>query len=217
MNSAPLKLAVFGAGAMANALAPRFAAAGHHLTISSRSLATGGVLAATLGVEHLAWRMAAARADVILLAVHWDGVERALSAAGAEDGVMHGKVIIDCGNPVEIERFTVTQPETSLTERVAHRTGADVAKAFNLCHADVWAATQGGAPVPVAATGERALDAARRLAGDLGHKIVHVGGAEQARQLEQTAALVIRLLFAGAAPTTTFGLIGIVDDRRSVD
>lgn len=92
-------------------------------------------------------------------------------------------------NQAWARRRNPTAVGPSLTERVARRTGAEVAKAFNCV-------TQPCGPP------------ARRA---LGREGVHVGGAVQACQLEQTAALVIRLLFAGAAPTTAFGLIGLAD------
>lgn len=207
-SSDNLKIAVFGSGAMSRALAPRWAAAGHDLTVSSRNARTAEELAAALGVPALPWRQAAERCDVVFLGVHWEGVEEALTLAAAAEGTLAGKVVVDCGNPVEIDGFSLLDSGRSLSERVAERTGATVVKAFNLCHADLWADTQGGPPVPVASSDPRGFEVAARLAADLGHEVADVGGLVQSRYLEAAAALVIRLLFGGAPHQTTLALVG---------
>jgi predicted dinucleotide-binding enzyme len=203
-------IAVFGAGAMSRALAPHWIQPGRSLTVSGRTPATAEKLAADLGAEVAPWRKAAETADIVFLGVHWAGVQDALTAAGADDGTLAGKVIIDCGNPVEIERFTLVHPELSLTATVADRTGANVVKAFNLCHAEVWlrAPAYGGQPLPVPLAGddEAAKRLVARLVTEVGAAPVDVGGLDQASYLEAMAAVVIRLLFAGADPTTTFTL-----------
>ncbi|HEY8545528.1 MAG TPA: NAD(P)-binding domain-containing protein [Acidimicrobiales bacterium] len=203
-------IAVFGAGAMSRAVAPHWARPGRVLTVSGRTPATAEKLAAELGAEVVPWRAAAEAADVVFLGVHWAGVDDALTAAGADDGTLAGKVIIDCGNPVEVERFTLVHPERSLTTMVEDRTGARVVKAFNLCHAEVWRRAPRYAgravPVPLAGDDEAAKELVAALVAETGAAPVDVGGREQAVHLEAAAAVIIRLLFGGADPTTTFTL-----------
>jgi predicted dinucleotide-binding enzyme len=46
---------------------------------------------------------------------------------------LRGKAIIDCNNPVEVERFTlVTQPGRSMAQYIEQVTGGHVIKAFDL-------------------------------------------------------------------------------------
>ena len=205
-----MRIGTLGAGAMTAALA-RHWIAGYTVSIGGRTPAKAQALAGRLGAGAVSLREAAESSDAVLMAVRWEGVEATLTAAGADEGTLVGKVVIDCCNPVEVERFTLTTaPGTSLAERVAQRTGARVVKAFNLCHASVWAtgALVDGHPitVPLASDDADALQVARRLASDVGGRPVHVGGLEQAGHLEATAAIVIRLLFGGADPSTTFEL-----------
>lgn len=124
---------------------------------------------------------------------------------------MAGKVLIDRGNPVEVERFTLTaEPGLSLAECVSQRSGAHVVKAFNLCHASVWAAgsrvDRHAVTVPLAGDDPDAVRVVAGLAGGAGGRAIHVGGLEHGGHLEATAAIVIRLLFGGADPSTTFEL-----------
>jgi len=46
-------------------------------------------------------------AVVVLLAVLHGGIDATLRAAGAADGTLAGKPLLDCNNPVETERFTL--------------------------------------------------------------------------------------------------------------
>jgi 8-hydroxy-5-deazaflavin:NADPH oxidoreductase len=76
---------------------------------------------------------------VVLLAVLYPGVDSTLRDAGAAEDTLRGKVLIDCNNPVEVERFKlVTEPGSSLAEHIAAMTGARVVKALNQVEACVW-------------------------------------------------------------------------------
>src|SRR5688500_8556137 len=92
---AALHIAVLGAGHMARAPAPHWTRPGRELVVAGRTPATVASLAADLGAGTRSWRDAAEWADVVLLAVHWAGVDDALAAAGADDGTLAGKVVID--------------------------------------------------------------------------------------------------------------------------
>ena len=210
-TATPRHLAVFGAGAMSTALAPHWVRPGRALSVSGRTPETAQRLAGRLGASVLPWSEAAHAADVVLLGVHWAGVDDALTWAGADDGALAGKVVIDCGNPVEVEGFTLVHGAQSLTEAVQHRTGARVVKAFNLCQADVWRRVPSygrpGLVVPISGDDPSAKELVAGLVDEVGATALDVGGVEQATHLEAAAAVVIRLLFGGADPSTTFNLV----------
>lgn len=155
-----------------------------------------------------------------MLAVLYQGLEYTLEASGAYRGTIHGKTLVDCCNPVETKLFTlVPYVEGSLAQHVATRTGAWVAKAFNLAQADIWRRppTYGGRPLVVPIAGhEPARDAARLMVSAVGAASVDVGGIEHAAYLEATAALVIARLWGGDEASTTFQLT-TADDRLSAD
>ncbi len=207
-----MRIATLGAGTMAAALVPHWAAAGHEVVIGGRDEDQARALAEGLGARHAGLTTAADGADVVLLAVRWEGVDWTLEQAGAPEGRLAGKVLVDCGNPVEVERFTVTtEGGESLAERVARVSGARVVKAFNLCHAAVWRDMPrfDGRPlaVPIAADDRAAADVVGELVRLVGGEPVDAGVLEQARNLEAMAAIVIRLLFGGAPETTVFNLV----------
>jgi hypothetical protein len=211
-----MHIATLGAGHMAGALARPWLSAGHDVTIAGRTPAKAAALAAEIGARagHLA--DVAADADVLLLAVlavDLDGVDATLRAAGADDGALAGKVLIDCMNPVEVERFTLTTrggPDPSLAARVQRLTGARVVKAFNLADQGVWrsAPRYGGAPqlVPVATDDADARATADELVRATGAEPLDAGSLEHAEYLEAMGAVIIRLLWGGRHPTTVFQL-----------
>jgi predicted dinucleotide-binding enzyme len=206
-----VKIGVLGAGVMATALAGRFVEGGHDVMIGGRTPAKARAAAAALGARSGTLAEAAAFSDTLLLAVLYQGLDHTLSASGAYDGSIDGKVLIDCNNPVETERFTlVPYPEGSLAQHVAIRTGARVAKAFHLAEAGVWRVqtSYGGRPpvVPIAGDSLAKVRAAELVAA-VGAVPVDVGGLEQASYLEATAAIVIRHLWGGADLSTTFQLV----------
>jgi 8-hydroxy-5-deazaflavin:NADPH oxidoreductase len=205
-----MKIGVLGAGRMAEALVPHWLAAGHEVTIGGRTPAKAKELAQRLGARAVTLREAAEDGEALLLAVLHEGVERTLADAGAADGTMAGKVLLDCTNPVETERFTlVTTAGPSLAERVAEATGARVVKAFNLAYSEVWRrrARYDGRPLRVPLAGEADAQAvAGPLVRAVGAEPLDVGELEQAHHLEAMAAIVIRLLMGGADPFSTFQL-----------
>lgn len=205
-----MKIGTLGAGEMTAALV-RHWTPHHTVRIAGRSPEKAQALAERVGAQTASLQEVAESSDIVLMAVRWEGVDETLTWAGADEGRLSDKVVIDCGNPVEVEHFTLTTaPEQSLAQRVADRTGARVVKAFNLCHASVWEAGSqvDGHPVtvPLAADDPEALELVGSLVHEAGGTPIHVGGLEQAAHLEATAAMVIRLLFGGADLSTTFQL-----------
>jgi predicted dinucleotide-binding enzyme len=206
-----LRIAVFGPGRMAGAIAPHWVGPGRELAVSGRRSDAVDKLAGELGATVMPWRQAAEWADVVLLAVHWSGVDEALTQAGADDGTLAGKVLVDCGNAVEVERFTLVDPARSLAQRIRDRTGARVVKAFNLAHFKVWehVPDYDGRPftVPIAGDDEEAKALVSGLIADVGATAVDTGDLDHATYLEAMAVVIIRILFSGADPTTVFNLV----------
>ncbi len=182
-----MRIGIFGTGNMADALGTQWARAGHELMVSGRS--DPGALAARLGAATGTWRETAAFADVLLLAVPAAAIGEVLAAAGP----LAGKVVMDCTNDPSLTG-------TPVASRID--TDADVVKAFNLAHVDVWRMTPpvfGGRPLSVPLCGDdpAALAAVSTLVRDIGAKPVLAGGLDRAALLEATAAFVIPLWFAG--------------------
>lgn len=213
-----VRIGVIGPGAMGEALAARWLRAGHDLVLTGRTAAKAAALAAKLGTKHGSLADTVAHGDVILLAVRHEGVYATLRDAGAERGAFRGKTIIDCNNPVEVERFTlVTHGMESMAEGIQEMAdGAAVVKAFNLCHATVWQMQPlhfDGRPLGVPYCGD-ATDskvAVRKLIADLGCRPIDIGPLHRARHLEAMAAIVIGLLFGGYDAHTVFNLITTTD------
>lgn len=202
-----MRIGVLGAGRMAEGLVPHWLRAGHEVMIGGRTPAKTDELAQRLGVRAGTLRDAATVGEVIFLAVLHAGVESTLRDAGAADGVLRGKVLIESTNAIDERMMVTTGPGTSISEQIAGTTQARVVKAFNQVHAEVWkrAARYAGRPqlVPIAGDQE-AKDVASRLIRDAGGEPLDAGGLEHAHELEAMAAVVIRLLVGGADPLSAF-------------
>jgi len=96
-----------GTGPQGRGLARRFAAAGLRVVIGSRSAeraqATAGELAdATAGtVTGAANAEAAARGDIVVVAVPWDGHRELLTELAP---ALAGKIVVDCVNPLGFDK-----------------------------------------------------------------------------------------------------------------
>jgi 8-hydroxy-5-deazaflavin:NADPH oxidoreductase len=210
-----MRIGIIGAGRMAAVLAQQWVAAGHEVMIGARDAERGKVLAARLGpdVPSGTLREAAVFGEAALLAIWPTDVIPALLAAGAADGTLAGRTLIDCNNPVETMSFTLTTGEVSLAEQVARLApGSRVVKAFNQCHADVWAMDppvfdDRPLVVPIAGDDPAGKDLVAALVRDTGSEPLDVGPLHRARHLEAMAAVVIGLLFGGAPTRTVFNLV----------
>ncbi|MBT2213594.1 NADPH-dependent F420 reductase [Actinomadura sp. NEAU-AAG7] len=201
-----MRIGVLGAGNMADALATRWARAGHEVRIGARTPAKAVALAERIGAGAAGGGIAEAAAfgEVVLLAVWYEGVQDVLREAGP----LTGRVLIDCVNPMEppFERLK-TGEGPSVARRIADASGARVVKAFNLAHESVWRMEPpsfGGRPlgVPLCGDDPAALAAARTLVADLGCVPLDGGGLERAALLEATAAFLVGLWAAGEDPAT---------------
>ncbi|UED85634.1 NADPH-dependent F420 reductase [Streptomyces profundus] len=196
-----MDIGVLGAGRMAEALGSQWARAGHRLLVSGRDRGRTAALAARLGPAARAgdFAEAAAFGEVVLLAVRAEGALDVLAAAGAGEGALAGRPLIDCVNEVAPGFVLASDGGPSMAARVARAApGARVVKGFNLCHEDVWRMTPpvfDGVPLAVPLCGDdpEALETAGRLVRDLGCVPLAGGSLARAGLLEATAALVIGL------------------------
>jgi NADPH-dependent F420 reductase len=130
-NVAELVVGVLGGtGDQGRGLARRLAAAGNPVIIGSRSAERAAAAAAGLGgepgIRGMANEDAARAADVVIVAVPWEGHRELLvSLAGA----LAGKVVIDCVNPLGFDSrgaYPLAVPEGSAAEQAAAVLGESV-------------------------------------------------------------------------------------------
>jgi len=211
-----MRIGILGTGTLAEALGRGWSQAGHELVIGGRSRAKAGALAARLGETARAAtpREAVTRCDAVLLAVLWPGVEAILSSAGAGEGALAGKTVIDPTNAVEHGVGVLLPEQGAAAERIAvHAPGAHVVKAFHLFAADQWThrPADGGHDAPTAPTAPTvaicgddatALRITGQLIRDVGGIPAVLGPLSRARQLEEVAGFVIGLAFAGFDPAS---------------
>lgn len=131
------------------------------------------------GAGHGTLHAAADFGEVVLVALPYGAgadVVKELQAA------LSGKVLLDCANPVGPGFRLLTEGGPSAAGRLAAAApGAQVVKAFNLCHEDVWRMTPplfDGQPlaVPVCGDDEAALTRVYELVRDMGCAPVPVAG-----------------------------------------
>ncbi|MBE1534621.1 NADPH-dependent F420 reductase [Actinomadura algeriensis] len=202
-----MRIGVLGAGNMAEALAGRWVRAGHEVRIGARTPAKAAALAGRLGCAGGGLRDAAEFGDVVLLAVAHEGALDALRAAGAAEGVLAGRVLIDCTNPMAPPfEAPLTGDGPSAARRIADASGARVVKAFTLVPDGVWRTSppmSGGRPlgVPLCGDDADALAAVEVLVRDAGGVPMRGGSLARAALLEAAAAFIVGLLVAGEDPS----------------
>lgn len=203
-----MRVGVIGAGAMAEALGSRWARAGHDVLISGRSPRKAAELATRIGAISGDLREAAAFGEATLVAVHGPAVLDTLRQAGAADGSLAGRPLIDCNIPFAAGAFadapgSFTLATDALAEQIARTAvGAHVVKAFNLCAAELWQLgprTFEGRThaVPLCGDDPRAIATVAGLVEDLGLRPMPGGGLARAKYLEAMAVFVIGLWLAG--------------------
>jgi NADPH-dependent F420 reductase len=110
-----------GTGEQGRGLARRFALAGHRVVLGSRSaeraqLASEGLPGTVAGAANAD---AAAQADVVIVAVPWEGHKELLQDLAP---VLAGKVVVDCVNPLGFDKlgaYPLAVEEGSAAEQAA--------------------------------------------------------------------------------------------------
>ncbi|MFF4416017.1 NADPH-dependent F420 reductase [Streptosporangium sp. NPDC001559] len=201
-----MNIGILGTGDLAVTLGRAWAQAGHTLSVAGRDHPRAKKAADRIGPAAEAVDPAdlPARADALVVAVAWEGVEAALSLVGASEGSLAGLTLIDCTNPVDYTTCELKPATGSAAELVARTApGAHVVKALHLFAGASWpyAGPQESAPV-VAICGDDpdALDRTAALVQDLGGRPAVVGGLAGARQLEEAAGFVMRVVASGHNP-----------------
>lgn len=201
-----MNVGILGTGTLSVALGRVWASAGHTVVVTGRDAARASLAATGIGASARAVTPAefAASADVIVTAVAWDGLEPALKSVGASQGWLSGKTVIDCTNAVDFATGRLLPASGSAAEVAARvAVGAHVVKALHRFAGASWPfqGPEDEAPV-VAVCGDSAsaLAQAGTLIRDLGGRSAVVGGLADARQLEEAAGFVMRVVGAGFNP-----------------
>jgi predicted dinucleotide-binding enzyme len=197
---------MLGTGNLAVALGRAWTTAGHSIVVTGRD--PGRVTAAAeqigTGATPADPDRFAAEAEAVVVAIAWDGLEQALRLVGGPQGTLAGKTVIDCTNPVDPRNGRLLPETGSAAELVARvATGAHVVKALHLFTGTSWPCTgEAGASPVVAVCGDDAdtLGRTAALVADLGGRTAVLGGLAAARQAEEAAGFVMRVVAAGANP-----------------
>lgn len=198
-----MKIGILGTGEVGKTLASAFLATGHQVMMGSREASNEKALAwaKEAGAKSAAsastgtFADAAMFADVVVLAVSWEGAENALKLAGA--GNLAGKVVIDATNPL---RFTpglapgLTLGHTDSAGEQVQRwlPGARVVKAFNsVGYALMFKPDFADGPPDMFICGND--DSAKKTVTDIltsfGWSTIDIGGIEGSRMLEPLCLL----------------------------
>jgi len=189
-SAAAETVALIGTGNVGAALGQRFAANGHTILYGSRDPAAADVRELVAATGHGAVAVtqaeAAARADIVVLAVPWtaaEGVVRALPD-------LTGKILVDPTNPrvTASDGFADYPIDDSNAERIARLApGAHVVKAFSTLGAETMldpAVADGPVTVPIVGDDRAAKERVAVLTREIGLEAVDVGPLRHARIIE---------------------------------
>jgi predicted dinucleotide-binding enzyme len=128
-----MHIAIVGGGNVGQALGSAWKAAGHKITFAARDLKSSNAVKLKAAGYDLVPLAGAAKAEVILLAIPWQGVEQAIKSLGP----LAGKIVIDASNPLTADLELAIDHGDSAGETVARLAqGARVVKAFNTTGAE---------------------------------------------------------------------------------
>jgi predicted dinucleotide-binding enzyme len=199
-----MRIGILGSGLMGAKLGTIFARAGHEVTFSyARSAGKLQQLAREAG-GNARFGMpaeAAAGADALLLAVHWNRVPDVLRQAGN----LAGKVILTCSLPMDDSdtELVVAHTSSGAEDLARMAPGAAVISAFGSVPSEVLFgvfATKGrGNPPSLLYCGDdgRAKQVAAQLIRDAGFDPVDAGALKAARYIEPFTMLVALLAYEG--------------------
>ena len=108
-----------GTGEQGRGLALRLGRSGLRVVIGSRDAARAQASAAEIGVEGASNEDCAAAADVVIVAVPWDGHAATLESLRAP---LAGRIVVDCVNPLGFDKqgaFGLPVPEGSAAQQAA--------------------------------------------------------------------------------------------------
>jgi 8-hydroxy-5-deazaflavin:NADPH oxidoreductase len=190
-----------GTGDQGKGLARRFALAGHEVIIGSRRAERAAQAAAELGggrVRGAENAVAAGTADLVIIAVPWDGHKATLESLRDE---LAGKIVVDCVNPVGFDKqgaYRLPVEEGSAAQQAAAvLSGSRVVAAFHHVSAVLLLASDvDNMELDVLVLGDdrEATDIVRALAGRIpGMRGVYAGRLRNAAQVEALTANLISI------------------------
>jgi NADPH-dependent F420 reductase len=197
-----------GTGDQGKGLARRFALAGHQVIIGSRNAERAGQAADEIGLSLGAQQGRAPRgaenaavaveADVVIVAVPWDGHRATLESLRAE---LTGKIVIDCVNPMGFDKqgaFALPVEEGSAAQQAAAvLDGSRVVAAFHHVSAVLLldpSVEEVNLDVLVLGEDREATDLVQALAGRIpGMRGVYAGRLRNAHQVEALTANLISI------------------------
>ena len=195
-EAARMEIGVIGTGDMGHALADALSDAGHTIMIGSRDTQRGQEVSEEFGptVSGGSNAEAAQFADVIVLAIPFEGSESVISECGS----LAGKTIIDVTNPVDFQNLQIqVENDTSGGEEIARMApDASVVKAFNAIHAEVIIEPEfddDRPPVFYCGDDEDAKRIVSELIEDCGLDAIDCGPLKASRYLEPMAGLLVQL------------------------
>lgn len=198
----PLKIGIIGAGRQGGALGLRWAAAGHEILFSSRHPETLKDLVARAGAKARAGlpEEAATFGDVILVAVPY----AALGQVGRDYAApLKGKIVIECGNPVERRDGPMAKEALAMGTGVASAEslpGVRLVRAFNALsylQVDKEANRPGERlAIPIAGDDHEAVAVTARLTEDAGFDPVIVGPLARAKDFDAGTPVYVKGLTA---------------------
>lgn len=195
-----MKIGIIGAGSVGSALGRASVRAGHSVVISDEDAESAAEVAKEVGAREAETNHdAVADAEVVILAVPYDAMEKILKALGARE---EGKVVIDVSN-----RFAGDQLSApSNAEQIQKLTKAPVIKAFNTIFASHQADPKAdGITLDgfVAGDDAGAKKTVLDLVESLGFRPIDAGPLAMARALEGMGTLNISLNMANDWPWQT--------------
>ena len=212
-----MHIAIIGAGNVGSALGTAWARVGHDIVFGVRDTGRPELveLCDSIGARAVPSVDAPANADVVVLALPWDGAEAAIRGLGD----LQGKVVIDCTNPLTMNDGVLGLDRgfsTSGAETVAAWIPqANVVKGMNQVVSELMQDNAGLSSRPVQfIAGDDASSKAtvRQLIEEIGFEVFDAGGLEQARNLEPLAMVVInQALIRGAGRDWAFGIVRPAD------
>lgn len=193
-----------GTGPQGRGLARRFAAAGLAVVIGSRSAerahSTASELAEATGgpVTGAANADAAARGDIVIVAVPWDGHKELLEELAP---VLEGKIVVDCVNPMGFDKqgaFALEVEEGSAAQQAeAVLPNSRVVAAFHHVSAVLLedpSVDSMDTDVMVLGDDREATDLVRELAGKIpGMRGIYAGRLRNAHQVEALTCNLISI------------------------
>lgn len=197
-TSSPLKIGIIGSGRIGGAVGLRWAEAGHEILFSSRNPDGLSDLVSRAGSKARAGypQEAAEFGDIVFVAVPY----AALPQVGRDySSLMQGKIVIECGNPVEDRDGPMAADAIARGTGVASAEflpGVRLVRAFNAVSfvaVNREAHRQGELiGIPVAGDDAEAVAVASQLVSDAGFDPVVVGGLARAREFDRGTEVYVK-------------------------